>query len=301
MAVPTGDKSEDKKEEILPTDLSDVHDQTLRELEENPDLEDEEAGDDKEEIDAGGDKDEAEPKGDDSGAGDDGGDEDNDEPVKPTAPEVPTPKAPEPAAELDTDITKPGDTKVEVKDFDGKSFYFNNLDEIPDDFEPASYKVFAKAVSNLTIKSQQDAQRQASEAEEYERTQTEERMQAIRAGWEKDINSLVDEKLLPKDEKERQDITDQVFHYMNSQLEKGRVLDFEPAFKAWSYEQERDERAGRVKKEQAEKKQRGARVVGAGSGSGATPNRSASQGRTIEAPPTGLSLDDIHSSVLGSL
>jgi len=300
------DKGEDKTEEEELT-LAQVHEKTVIELENEESKEgDEKDGDDKKDEDAGSDAD----KGDDAGDGGsddeaDGGKGDSDdasgsddEPAKPVEPKR-AEDGDKSAPELDTDTTKNAKGKVSVKDFEGKTHYFNDLEEVPDDFEPSSYKEWGRAVQKFTD-SAQTSRKDAADAEvkkeDDERTA---RVQAIQADWDKDEKSLVDQKLIPSEPKERQAVVDAVHEVMRDKLSRGKVVDFETAFEIHSAKQDKDEDKAAIDKKNEDKKKRAGMVAGSGSGASAKP--AGNQGRTIEAPPSGLTLDDMHASVVGSL
>jgi len=301
------DKSEEKKDETKKEEevltLAQVHDKTVIELEneETKEGDDDGAKDDK---DAAGDDD----KGDKSDAeADKGGDKadagkDDKADVGASVPDKSVEDSPvpaEPAVELDTDTTKKGPGKIPVKDSDGATHYFNDFDEIPEDFEPATYKEWGRAVQKFTDKGQSDRKEVAdAEVKKVENEQAT-RIQAIKDDWAKDEKSLVDQKLISDDPKERQVVVEAVHAVMNAKLEKGKVVDFETAFEIYSANKGKEDDKAVVDKKNDDKKKRAGMV--AGSGSGASASKPTGQGRTIEAPPSGLSLDDIHNSVLGSL
>lgn len=296
------DESEEKKEELL-VDLSldQVHEKVVADLED--DDSEEEDDENKEEADDG----DKEPDEEEDSGGDDDGDgagERDDsiaESKTPEVPEVPDPKVPEPKTpeptpELDTDTTKDGPNKVAVKDYDDNTHYFNSLDEVPEDFEPRSYKEFARFVQSMTEKEQSDKKRAAEEAEAAAEAERSARIQSIKDEWDRDIKSLVEENRIPKDEKERQPVIDAVFDIMNKKLERGKVIDFETGFEIYSAQERSDAKKEVIKKSNEDKKKRGGMVVGAGSGSNAS-----SKSRVIEGPPAGVTLDDVHASVLNDL
>lgn len=300
------EKPKDDDKEVESTDLNEIHDKVVADLlEDNGDNEEDEDDSDKD-----GDADTKEVKdGDDDSdgegdadAGDDKpGDDKPDEDQNPTPKEEPAPKAPEPAAELDTDTKKAGKDKIAVKSYEGETLYFNSLEEVPDDFEPASYKEWGKAVQKFTEKEQAERVIAQDEAVRKQKEENDARVKEIKDGWQKDIDQLVADKLMPEDKKERDEISKEVFALMDAELLKGRILDFAPAFEIYQYRNGSKERDEKIKKQNDEKKKRGSRVQGSGTGGGQGSNKQSTAGRTIEAPPSGLSLDDIHSHTLGSL
>lgn len=234
--------------------------------------------------------------------------EEKEEPLPP----APVPPAPEPPVALpekeelpvepDTDTSKPGKDKVAIKDYNGTQFYFNNLDEVPDDFEPQSYKTWARAVQQFSDKAIEERKAESERAAREAELENTVRVERIKKGWQDDIAQLDKDKALPTEQKDRQTTIDAVFSLMNEELAKGRILDFAPAFEIYQFRNGKDEAKERADQQAQEKKDRGSRVQGAGSGSNSSGNvRSNAAGRIVEAPPSGVSLDDIHSSVLGSL
>lgn len=212
--------------------------------------------------------------------------DDVEEPVLPTDVKQP---------ELNTDTLKPGEGKVAVKAFDGKTYYFNNDSEIPDDFEPASYKENMRAAKEFAIKEQRDQAAEDQRQQETVTAETQARVKTIQDGWDSDIATLTTAGNLPKDAKERQTVVDEVYTYMEGELKKGVVIDsFEQAWKAVQYDKVIAERANKQEEVNNKKKERGSLVQ-----SGGTASSSKSIYNT--APPTGTSLDDLHAQVLGSL
>jgi|GEM_PF-6241428 len=300
MADKEEKKDEAKKEEEVLT-LAQVHDQTIAKLEHEGD-DDDSAKDDSDtgDKDAGADKDAAD--GDDK-AGDEDESKDADAGEAPVGAAIPDKQLPaekpeedEPAPELNEDTTKKGPGKITVKDVDGGIHYFNNLDEVPDDFEPATYKHWGQVVQKFTEKSASDRVAQADAETKAEEAERSARIDAIKADWDKDIKILTDAKSLPSDETEKKVVTDAVFAIMNEKLAEGRVIDFATGYELHEGRKGKDTGAEAKAKVAEDKKKRGAMVSGAGTGGGA-----ANKPKIMEAPPSGLTLDDIHMSVLDSL
>lgn len=208
--------------------------------------------------------------------------------------DVPAPKVdkPEPAAELEHDK---GTKTVEVLGIDGKRHKFASLDEIPNDFEPASYKELMVATNKLT-RLEMDAEADAARAKyEKDAKETNDRVKAIQDGWDKDIDGLTKAKQLPDNAAERKTEVDAVFNYIDKQLKKGIVIDsFEEAYKAVQYDKMKAEREEAAKKQNDDKKRRGGMVQASG-----TPQAPKSGVR--EGLPRGLTLDQVHSKVLSEL
>lgn len=249
------------------------------EAEENEDAEDNEEDDE----DTGGDDDSDGEDSDDSD--DDSDDDEEDEEDEEEEPE------PEPVKkELNTDITQAGDDKVSIQDADGKTFYFNNVNEIPDDFEPKSYKDLARVSSEFAKrdwKAEQEAERN-QEAESKRKADQE--VKDLNKSWTADIKELTKLGELPKDEKEREKEVGEVFAYMTKRLNDGKPIDnFEDAYYRVKQQKESAER----KKQQNDTKKKNASKVFGSSGGGATKS-SKSGGGLREGLPLGTTLDMVH-------
>lgn len=298
------DESEEKKEEVLDS-LDAVHERTVQELE-NEGENDDSAEDDTNtaDKDSGADSDAADDdsKGedaeDDTKDGGETGDDDTKDASKDDD-EVDEPEKqskPEPAPELDTDTTKNVEGKIAVKDYEGSTHYFNNLDEVPEDFEPATYKEWGKAVQKFTDKEQTDRVTEQERQEKASEAESARRIASIKDAWSADEKKLVDSKALPSDAKDRKPIVDDVFVIMNEKLSDGKVIDFETGFELYQARQNKNAGGEKKKKVVEDKKRRGGMVSGAGTGVNAEP-----KSRVIEGPPAGVTLDDVHAQVLGSL
>lgn len=295
------DQPEEKKEEVLDS-LDAVHERVVADLE-NEDSEesddDSAEDDDAGSKDAGADKDDsAEDAEDDSDAGaadepDAPEDKPADDPVLPPDEEKPAPED-KPAPELDTDSTKNAPGKIAVKDFEDKTHYFNNLDEVPEEFEPKSYKEWGRFVQKATDKEQ--SERKAAEEASVKAAADEKaaRIKSIKDDWDKDIKTLTDNKTLPEDAKERQSAINGVFDVMNEKLARGKVIDFETGYEIYSSKKGADDKKEAADKTNKDKKKRGGMVVGAGSSPSV-------KTKIVEGPPPGITLDDVHEQVLNSL
>lgn len=314
----TEKKDEEEQTKVLES-LDDVHEQAIAELEnesQEDDEDDDSTEDDKDaeekdtesDNDDGDDDNDADDKEEDIEDGDtrddaEGDVDDDDQSDSASRAETDTDAEDDKsAAELDTDVTKPGKGKVSVKAYDGTTYHFNNWDEVPDDFEPASYKEMGRFTHSMNEKLRSDQQAEAEAQERAARREREARIAKVKESWEKDIKHLTDDKVLPTDKKERKQVIDGVYKLMEDELQKGRALDFAPAYEIYAYRNQLDGKKERVKKEQSDKKKRAGKVMGAGSGAGgAGRNKQSGGGKVYDAPPSGVSLDDVHSSVLGSL
>lgn len=205
---------------------------------------------------------------------------------------------PKPALELDTD--KPGEGKVSILDAEGKRHYFNNLDEVPDTFEPASYKELMLGTRALMQKEESDAQA----AKDAEKTATQrahkEATDAMQQGWEKDATELSEMGVMPKDAKKLEKAKEEVYDYIESEMKQGNIItSFKQAFKGLMY----DKQQIKVAKEQKDiddmKKKRGD-MVQPGSGGG-TPTDGSKRGRVIAAPAAHAGLDAVHAHTLANL
>lgn len=265
--------------------LNEVHDEANRQLnEEAPD----ENGDGEEDSEG------AEAESGDGGSGAE--DEDKGDEEAGSAPEVPEDK-PTPELKPEVKEEKLEEVKlsdpVKVKSYDGKVYEFNSLDDVPEDFEPSSYKEFARFTREMIKKENTDAEILENNRTLVEEKEKQERVDAIKAGWDADIKSLDAE--LPKDPNERKELTDAVFNLMNEELSKGKVIDFAPAYEIYMYRESQKEKIENLNRIAEDKKRRGGMVVGN------SPAGNGPKTKVIEAPPQGTSLDDVHASVLGSL
>lgn len=200
----------------------------------------------------------------------------------------------EPATELDPDTTKPGKGKVAIKALDGKTYYFNNLDEVPDDFEPATYKELMAGTRALYAKEDKDA-RDAEKAEaEAQKAEHTKQVDKMSQGWQTEEESLKKDGLIPRG-KDGEQLTKEVYDYMAKQLNKGVMIDsFTEAYKAVSYEKMQQEREEEQKQLNDKKKERGGRVQSGGANNPA-------KSTVREAPPPGVGLDAVHAHALNSL
>jgi hypothetical protein len=215
------------------------------------------------------------------------------EPVKePEEPEQPKEEEPEeepivipPEPELDTDITKPGDGKIGIKNSDGEMNYFNNLDEVPDDFEPASYKEYSKFNVDMSRKMIED-ERYAKEREiAINQKAQQEEIDAVTAAWDKDIDVLTRGGILPEDEAARTAEINDVYAYISQKISEGVIVDsFAEAHKAMMYDKMKAEKIKTTKA-------KGSTVMGGS----AVPSGK----KDIEPLPAGITLDQVHQKYSG--
>jgi len=295
-AIKKDEEDKDEQPVATPTDLDAIHEKTILDLEAegqaaNKDDEEEEvkdvkpSEDDEEEDDEG---DEAEVK---------------DAIIKDKADKDQEVEAEErkKQEESDAEELKPKDIpKVKVKDYDGNVHEFETIDEIPDDFEPSSYKEYGKAIRDLTNRENEvraDQQRIETAKETKERN---DRIDRIQAQWNKEIEALVKQGKIAKDEEEKQDMVNEVYKTMTAEMKEGRSVDsFLQAFEITQYRKSAEDKTKRKEELVKQKKARGGKVMSSG---GAAPSgQSGVGGKTFEAPPSGVSLDDVHARVLGSL
>lgn len=277
-----------KIEPIAPIDLDSVHLAQVRKLE----SEDADAVDEDEDTDAADDTADEDDKADDKKE-DDAEDEDEAAPVvpEPVAPKVEEAAPDEPV--IDTDITKDGAGKVAVKDAEGNTFYFNNTGEIPDDFEPASYKELMLAGNALARKeiSDETAAREAETRKEAQRQQEE--IDAVTNSWDKDIDVMTKGGMLPADDKERETAIGDTYAYIAKNLADGVIIDsFAQAHKAMLYDREQEAKVAADKKAADTKKNKGAKVL---SGSGGISGKP----KVYDSLPPGTSLDAVHAHFSG--
>lgn len=282
-----------------PVDLDRVHELNVQELEA------EGVTDDEDTADEGGNNDKPDTPSDDSDdAGDDTGQPDttpdDEEPEAPSTPAVPEEPAPAPEApkvdsepEIDTDITKEAHGKLAVKDADGNTLYFNNMDEVPDDFEPESYKAWGTFTARMAIKEQSDARAAEERRVQLDKAKQDAEISEVTKRWDSEIDVLSKGGILPADEKEREAEIGDTYAYIAKNLSNGVVIDsFAAANKAMKYDRQQEELAQKKKEGTDLKKKRGGMVMGGGGG---TP----SQKKEPEALPPGTSLDAVHARFSG--
>lgn len=307
ITPPADDTIQDDPIEVtgVPPTLDQVHDISQRHVED----EDEEAA--AAAGDGTGDDDAGDGTGDDDGAGGDdagdgAGDDDGagDEPVvAPVVPEPAAPVVPEPVAgEPDTDITKNGAGKVAIKDAEGNTFYFNNLGEVPDDFEPASYKALMVGVDALGDKRRADAEAAAKTTQDAAAAEHVKQTEALQQAWDKDVTALVNAGTMPNEPKKLEAAKNEVYDYIEKEMKAGNIItSFAQAFKALQYDKQVAADALKQKELDDAKKQRGG-AVQPGGGGGAEGGSSSPRGnRVIEAPPSGVGLDAVHNRAIAGL
>lgn len=216
------------------------------------------------------------------------------EPVTPEPKEEPKelPKEEEEEPELDTDITNPGEGKIGIKNSDGEMNYFNNVDEIPDDFEPNSYKEFAQLNVKMAEKEQSDKQAANARAEAKAKSTREKEVQSINDAWESEIKELADKGILPKDDKKRADEVNETYAYMSKRLNEGvRIDSFTEAYKSRMFDKMHDDTDKKKEEEYKLTKDRGSKVMGGSS--------AASNEKQAPAIPSGTTLDQVHAKYSG--
>lgn len=206
----------------------------------------------------------------------------------------------ESAPELDLDILKPGTGKVPIKDSEGKTYYFNSLDEVPSDFEPATYKELMVGVDALRDKRDTDRKTATDAQIEADKQAHQKQTEALQKNWDKDADALVESGAFPKDTAKLEKAKNEVYDYIEAEMKQGNIItSFNQAYKGMMY----DKQVAADKKKQADldkaKKDRGSIVQGGGGGSGETP--SARGNKIVEAPPSGVGLDAVHARALRSL
>lgn len=263
------------------TNLDTVIETELAKPEEGGEDAEDTKSDDATESDDGGEEDGSSQTGDTTG---DKTDEDKD--VDEETPQTPEPKEDKSAPELDSDITKPGEGKIAVKTFDGKTIYLNNLDELPEDFEPANYKEFAKATLELNAKAFKEANEQAEAEAKAEEDAQVARVQTIRDGWKSEVETLTKEGALPKDEKERAKIVDGVYDLMRKEGKQGRTYpSWRVAHEVFEARQAKAAQAEKQKQINETKKKQGGAVMSSGS--------NAAVGTSNVGLRPGMSIDDV--------
>jgi hypothetical protein len=185
---------------------------------------------------------------------------------------------------------------VKVRDAEGNIHEFYTVDDIPDDFEPETYKSFAVATSRLAQREIDVREAEKKVAADKETTERNARIDRIKEGWTADIENLKKSGDIGKDD---QKTIDGVYTLIAEEMTAGRPVDsWGHAFEMYSYRQSKAEKVESQKKFNDEKSRRGGMVV---SGNSANPAPRTSSNKVMESPPSGISLDQLHQKVLGSL
>jgi type II secretory pathway pseudopilin PulG len=129
--------------------------------------------------------------------------------------------------------------KVKIKGFDDKDYYFNSIDEVPEEFEPKTYKALMVGTQALLIKQQDDA-RKATDAElQAEQAESQQRAQAMQESWETDAAALSKAGLFPKDPAKLETAKEEVLSYIEAEMNKGNVItSFNQAYKSMMYDKQ---------------------------------------------------------------
>lgn len=202
-----------------------------------------------------------------------------------------SPNAPD---EFEVDEDLPELPVVKVRDSDGKQHEFTTFDDVPDDFEPFSYKDQALMSAGLTrneLKRDQDVRDLESKKAKADEDR---RIKEVQDRWDQEIADLVEEGAFKADDKET---IGGVYAYMGKKAEEGKVFDsFEHAYIKYSKEEGLDKTKETKKQEGADKRAKGAMV--AGGGKPAAPQVSPTGNRVFDAPTAGTTLDQVHSKYL---
>lgn len=282
------EEAQDKVEDTL--NLEEVHAKAVHEIEEDDQKENEEEQEQEEE------QQEEEPEDSQESEEDsqDDTEEDSEEAEVPTVPtEEPEEKA-DPVQAEQEEIPK-----VVIKDSEGREHEFESAEDIPDDFEPFSYKELAVGTTKLAER-QARVRQNAIEAEEKEaEKQRTEAIAKTRAKWESELNDLVKAGMLDKDKNKRQADVDGIYTIMQESINEGSTISsFKQAYEIYKYRKSQEKEDKTVVNEQ--KKKAGSRVM-PGGGSKAPASSKPGGGKVIQAPPSGVSLDAIHDSILSNL
>jgi len=299
--------AKDEVDEVITPTLTpeEVHDKTIHDLEneevkkdgaedeDNQDDQDDTKGKEDEDKDGSGD-DAGDDAGDDDDDKGDGSEDDQDDEDASSAPK-PSPKSKTP--EIDTDTSNNVEGKVAIKDSEGNTAYFNSLEEVPDDFEPASYKELMRSVSLLNKKEAKD-EAVAQEAElEAVNKKSQEDIDAVIKSWDADVAVLTKAGILSDDDALREVEVADTYAYIGKKLSDGISMDsFAEAHKAMKFDQLQEATAADKKKKSDNKKKQGSMVMGGG---GATSGKKEGGSREIEAPPPGIGLDAVHAKYSG--
>lgn len=278
---------------VAPVDLDRVHELTTQKLE--AEVVDE--PDEPKELDDAPKDEEPKDEDKDTGTGDDGTkddedkDDEPDEVVPPVVAKVDEVVPDEPI--IDTDITKDGTGKISVVDSEGNTFYFNNMNEVPDDFEPESYKAWGVFTSNMAIKVQSDAKAAEERQIAQNAKQQQAEIDAVTESWDKDIDVLTKGGVLPADKKERETAIGDTYAYIASKLGDGIVIDsFAEAHKAMMYDRHQEQIAKEKEAKAKIVKEKGAKILSGTGGISGKP-------KSPEALPVGTSLDAVHARFSG--
>lgn len=300
------------EEEATPLTLDELTEQEQNSIREdyNSNRDEEEGEDDAEESDDTGDDDAADDSDDsddpdegseeDDGEEDADGDEDDDDTQnEDEEPEDKVEDKPAPSEfkaedfEIDRDVTKEGKYKAKFVDLDDKEYHIFDTKDLPDDFEPKNYKQFLMATDELNQKRTEYARDRYKFTQEQAKAQREEQISKIQEGWDKDIERLTKAGTLPKAEKDRKKVIDEVFTLMENEMKKGRVIDsWETAYDKWEVSKLRADRVKKREQRDQLKKKNGSKVQGSSNNN---------RGTVIEAPRTGMTLDDVHTQAVGEL
>lgn len=289
---------------VAPT-LDQVHAFNQRKVEDE-DLEDDDTNTDEdaeEEDDENADEDSTDDTSgdnDDEDSGDDAGDDATASDIQKPVVQPSQEDTDQSTTELDTDTTKPGKGKVAIVDGEGVKHYFNNLDEVPDDFEPASYKALMVGTRELLKKEETDAAAEVARLDDVAKAELKATTDAMQVSWENDSARLVKDGLFPSDPKKLATAKEEVYQYMEDEMKKGNVItSFNQAYKSLQFDKQQAKAKEDQKEVDAAKKKRGGMVQG---GSGSTPpNNGSTRGKVLEAPPSGAGLDRVHAHVMSSL
>lgn len=299
-------KSEDKTPP-LPATLDELHDRVMNERGEEllspegeGDEEDATAGEDEDDSDGDDTANKKDKDEEDATAGDkvESGDAEDDT----TEEELPKIDPPE---TMDDDVSKPGKYKAKFTDAEGNVFHVTDVDQLPDDFEPKSFKDNMKSLQTLSKVQDQAVKDQVAFEDAQAAQGRDQQIKQLTESWNKDIKVLTDTKKLPEAEADRKKVIDGVYSLMQEEMNNGRRIDsFEHAFEIYSFRNPLDtaDKEAARKEKVAEIKAKGSKVMGGGPAGGkSTSTKSNYGGRTITAPPPGLTLDDIHMKAVGSL
>lgn len=217
-----------------------------------------------------------------------------------TEPEAPT---------IDADITQPGDYKVEFTDMDGNKYYVSSAAQLPEDFEPKSSRDYGISLEKLSGERSKFADAERTYTQSKSEYDNKSEVRTLQEGWEQDIQRLSADKKLPEDKKERDTVVAAVYKLMGDEMTKGNVIDkFSVAHELYEARKARaDAEAAAIerdKQEKADRKKRGAKVMGggtrsgAGSGGGGGGGSSGPSGsRVLDGVRPGTTLDDVHASI----
>jgi len=268
--------------------------------------EDEEDSDEDSDDDSDGDG--SEEGGDDDGEED--GEEVEDDKSKKKEKETPSSKPGVPSVddklpEIPDEPEKPELKKVTVKSSKGEEFEISSAKDLPDDFEPYTYKAYGEALEELADNKAEFSKAMGEYESAVEKRESIVLSHNMKKGWDSEIEELVKTGFLSDDESEKRTVTSKVFEYMISETAKGnKNMSFTAAYKSWkldNLEEERKKESDKAAKEAAEKKKNAEKKRRGGLVSGNRGGKSAEKESSRDTMPSGLTISQVEARLLRGL